>query len=77
MNDACQAGDFSFWNDLEFVCDISSGRFDRAEQAQVTLEPSHVLEKILRKPSVRHLLALVIRHGSNARPRCSTTSIVA
>ncbi len=44
MNDTDPSADRSVWNDPEFVRDVSSGRFGRAEQVQVTPKQSHRLK---------------------------------
>ena len=48
--------DPSVWNDPDFIYDVTSGRFERVN-LESGAEPFPVLEKILRKISIRNLLA--------------------
>ena len=68
MNATSQADSF-VWNDHDFVRDLASGRFE-CVNLEFRAEPSRVLEKILRKLSLRNLLAHLRpdleRHGGKA-----------
>ena len=66
---ATYQADPSVWNDPDFIDDVTSGRFE-CVNLESGAEPSRVLEKILRKLSIRNLLAHLRpdleRHGGRA-----------
>ena len=68
MNDTYEADSF-VWNDPDFIRDVASGRFECVD-LESKIEPSHILEKIFRKLSIRnlhaHLQLGLERHGGKA-----------